>query len=569
MSAAAATTTSSSSFDQPIKKSRMLLEVQPPPSPTLVSIHTIEKPTNELVTPLLTDFYQLTMVLAYWKANRHNDLAIFEAFFRKNPFKGEFTVFAGLTEVIRLLSNFKFTEEDISYLKQKYPASTPKEFFDYLKTLDCSKLTVLAIKEGTVVFPRTPLVQIQGPLALCQLLETTLLNLLNFPSLIATNATRMRMAAGDNKVLLEFGLRRAQGPDGAMTASRYSIIGGFDGTSNVAAGKEFDIDIRGTHAHAFVTSFESPDQLVDKTFGGKCVDFWKLVMEKRKRMPYRLYNIGELVAFVAYAQAFPDAFNALVDTYDTLNSGVPNFLAVAVAMHELGYKARGIRLDSGDLSSLSLKTKQMYKAVGELFGIDLSYLTVVASNDINEATLLSLNEKGHAVDSFGIGTNLVTCQAQPALGMVYKLAEVNSHPVMKLSDELNKVTIPGRKRLFRLFGKDGIALCDLMMLPHENPPKTGEAIVCMNPYDEQKRACVTPSEVLDLLCTVFIGPKQQAIKELSVLEIKQIAKQQLAKISSEHTKLSHPAEYRVMVSTELFMFMHDMWRNKAAMVEMQ
>jgi nicotinate phosphoribosyltransferase len=247
----------------------------PPGSPRLRAASAkapSSRPFNALVTPMLTDFYQITMVYAYWKGGRHEDPAVFEAFFRKNPFNGEFTIFAGLSEVLRLVESFRFTEQDMQYIRSKL-VDAEDAFFDYLAAMDCSQLTICACPEGSVVFPRTPLVRVEGPLAVAQILETTILNLVNFPSLICTNAVRMRQAAGEDKVLLEFGLRRAQGPDGAMSASRYSYMGGFDGSSNVAAGMAFDIQLRGTHAHAFVSAYQGPESLSD--FGlGTCENFW-------------------------------------------------------------------------------------------------------------------------------------------------------------------------------------------------------------------------------------------------------------------------------------------------------
>lgn len=524
-------------------------------------------PSNSYVTPLLTDFYQLTMVYAYWNNNQHNDLAVFEAFFRKNPFQGEYTIFAGLSEVIRFLLTFKLTESDVQYLQTLFPPSTPKAFFDFLLALDCSQVTMHAMAEGTVVFPRTPLIRIEGPLAICQLIETTILTLTNFPSLIATNAARMRHAAGEDKTLLEFGLRRAQGVDGAMSASRYAYMGGFNGTSNVAAAKLFGITTSGTHAHSFISSFEGPEQLNTKALED-CSDFWGLVMKKREEMGVPPANIGELVAFVSYAQAFPDNFTALVDTYDTLKSGIPNFLAVAVSLHSLGKKALGIRLDSGDLAYLSVKAREMFSEFARRFNMDLSYLHIVASNDINESVLSSLDEQGHSIDTFGIGTNLVTCQAQPALGMVYKLVEINGRPTIKLSNEFQKVTIPGKKHVFRLIGEEGLALCDVMVSDQEQAPAVGKKLLCRHPYIDRKRAFVTPSYVLELLRPVFIGPEKRVAPEPSLKQMRSHVRDQLTLIRSDHKRSLNPTEYKVSVTNDLFTFMHELWLEKVAVPEL-
>lgn len=279
------------------------------------------------------------------------------------------------------------------------------EFFDWLASLDCSKIKVYAMPEGTVVFPREPLIRIEGPIAITQLLETTLLNLVNFPCLIATNAARMRLAAGTKK-LLEFGLRRAQGPDGAMTASKFSYIGGFDGTSNVLAGMIHHLPVKGTHAHSFVMSHQALSDLKTtsiRTPSGAKVEFLSLVLEKRKLLGYEeRSHEGELAAFVSYACAFSNGFLALVDTYDTLISGVPNFLSVGWALAEIGYNPVGIRLDSGDLSYLSVESRKLFRQADQIIGKEIfSKCTIVASNDLNEEVIISLERGKNEIDVFG------------------------------------------------------------------------------------------------------------------------------------------------------------------------
>lgn len=294
----------------------------------------IPGPTNPMVTPLLTDLYQYTMAYAYWKAGKHNERAVFDLFFRRSPFGGEYTVFAGLEECIRFIANFKFTAEDIDFLRGALPGACEEGFLDYLRQVDCSEVEVYAIPEGSVVFPRVPLIRIEGPVAVAQLLETTLVNLVNYASLVATNAARHRRVAGNSKSLLEFGLRRAQGPDGGISASKYCYMGGFDATSNVAAGRLFGIPLKGTHSHAFVSSFMSPDEIIEKSLRSAdgsttCEDFVGLVQTwlskiQRTRLSIGGFgetNLSELAAFTSYALAFPDNFLALVDTYDVLRSG--------------------------------------------------------------------------------------------------------------------------------------------------------------------------------------------------------------------------------------------------------
>jgi nicotinate phosphoribosyltransferase len=412
---------------------------------------------NNAVQPLLTDLYQLSMAYAYWK-NQKTDTAVFDLFFRKNPFQGEFTIFAGLEECLKYIQDFKFTDSDIDYLKSAMPSYVENEFFEYLRNMDLKDLKLCAIKEGSVVFPRIPIMRLEGPLPIVQLLETTLLVLVNYASLVTTNAARFRLAAGPNKDLLEFGLRRAQGPDGALSASKYCYIGGFDGTSNVLAGKLYGIPIRGTHAHSYVSSFYDYNELKISTckslITNEIVDLGIIACELLKELEKKDLNFlehecnkGELGAFVSFAIAFPSRFLALVDTYNVLKSGVPNFCAVALALHKIGYKASGIRLDSGDLAYLSLECRNFFKKVATEFNVDyFESLTIVASNDINEDVLHSLKNQGNSIDTFGVGTHLVTCQKQPALGCVFKLVEVNHKPCIKLSEEFQKVTFPGKKK---------------------------------------------------------------------------------------------------------------------------
>ncbi|KAH8952757.1 hypothetical protein BDL97_09G101000 [Sphagnum fallax] len=466
-------------------------------------------PTDPMVTALLTDMYQITMAYAYWKAGKHNDRAVFDLLHRKNPFGGEYTVFAGLEECIRFAANFRFKKDDISFLRTVLPPTCEEGFFSYLASVDCSDVEILAMPEGSVVFPRVPLIRVEGPLLVAQLLETTFLTLVNYASLVATNAARHRCVAGKDKMLLEFGLRRAQGPDGGISASKYCYIGGFDATSNVEAGRLFGIPVRGTHSHAFVSSFMGFDEIIKRSLphakGGKiCEDFvhltqlWLRQMQDKPslRSYFHETNPSELAAFSSYALAFPTAFQALVDTYDVLRSGLPNFCAVALALHELGYKALGIRLDSGDLSYFSIETRKFFHLVEKEFGVaGFGKLVIVASNDINEATLDALNKQGHEVDAFGIGTHLVTCFSQPALGCVYKLVEINGHPRIKLSEDPNKVTIPCKKKCFRLYGREGVPLVDLMIGENEVQPQPGERILCHHPFVESKRAYVVPTRV--------------------------------------------------------------------------
>jgi len=521
-------------------------------------------PLNNLVSPMLTDMYQLTMTYAYWHAGRHEEHAVFELFFRKNPFEGEFTIFVGLDQVLAHLKNFHFTTSDIDYIRQLLPNAKP-EFFDYLAAMDCSKVVVSAVKDGTIVFPRTVLLKVEGPLAVGQLLETTLLNLVNYPSLICTNAARMRLAAQPKNdpekkvILLEFGLRRAQGPDGGISASRYAVAGGFDGTSNVLAGKLTGIMVSGTHAHAFVQSYTGFHMIQDPMLNG--VDLLAQVQELRTTKPMWMEtNSSELAAFIAYALCFPDNFLALVDTYDTLNSGVFNYIMVARCLIRLGYSPKGIRLDSGDLAYLSKECRRRIdEAATDFDEPELAKSIIVASNDIHEEVLLSLNNQGHCIDAFGIGTHLVTCKAQPALGCVYKLVEINGSPRIKLSQEIGKVVIPGKKKIYRLLNAEGCPLIDLIQRESEPPPKIGERVLCRHPFQENKRCLVTPTAVVELLEVVFDGPNGYCAKIATAEEMREKSSSQLKTFREDIIRPLNPTPYKVAVSQALYSFLHDLW----------
>eukprot|EP00529_Nitzschia_sp_RCC80_P012986 CAMPEP_0113494104 /NCGR_PEP_ID=MMETSP0014_2-20120614/28936_1 /TAXON_ID=2857 /ORGANISM="Nitzschia sp." /LENGTH=610 /DNA_ID=CAMNT_0000387989 /DNA_START=347 /DNA_END=2176 /DNA_ORIENTATION=- /assembly_acc=CAM_ASM_000159 len=573
------------------------------------------------------------MTYAHWKTRKHDDLAVFELFFRKNPFpNGEYTVLCGLDECLRHLQTFEFTQSDIEYLKQT-PAlqQCEPEFFDYLKTLSCKELTVHAPQEGTIVFPKIPLLSLKGPLGVCQLLETTLLNLINYPSLVATNASRMVIRAQPHPCI-EFGLRRAQGPDGAMSASKYSFVGGFTATSNVLAGKSFGIPIAGTHAHSYVQSFVSLEEVANLKLRNKTTTpqqdqlFVPAVLSNLQQQQQQQQrqsssssanatkstspsnsnstttNMGELAAFCAYACAFPDSCLCLIDTYDTLRSGLPNFVAVALTLQDFGYKPKGVRLDSGDLAKLSRSCRDIFDEVGrnepdraEIF----RDLTIIASNDINEQSLVDLKKCNHALTAFGIGTNLVTCQAQPALGCVYKLVECSGRPRIKLSQEISKMTMPGQKVVYRLYGLKNkkasdtggedddveamyVPIVDYMALADEEPPKAcglvdsdgnntddNGGIVCRHPFKQQHRLIVRPAKVECLHSVVFKdGQVQTNQLEIPLKQTRAFVQDQLLnKFPSTLTDYDNPTPYQVMVSLELYNKLHQIWEQEAPMEE--
>ena len=424
------------------------------------------------------------------------------------------------------------------------------------------------------MFPLVPFLRIEGPLAVAQLLETPLLCLINYPTLVATNAARHRLAAGPNIGLIEFGPRRAQGPDGALSASRYSYIGGFDGTSNLLAGKLFGIRTVGTMAHSFVTAFQSDEALLNsilpiKDQKDQTLDLLMEAQNNRKELGYTSASEGELKAFVSYAICYPNTFLVLVDTYNTLGSGVPNFIAVALALHKAGYKPLGIRLDSGDLAYLSKESRKLFQKISALKGIDyFKDFDIIASNDLNEETILSLNQQGHSITSFGVGTHLVTCQNQPALGGVYKLVELDGQPRLKLSEEMSKVPIPGKKHAYRLIG-DQNALLDLLILPsdpRESSPKSGQKILCHHPFFRQKRCHVIPKEVQLLHELVFDG---KVLKNLPTIhETRAFVQEQLRNLRPDHLRVLNPTPYKVSISHTLFNFFDELWSQNAPIPEL-
>ncbi|RXG74003.1 Nicotinate phosphoribosyltransferase [Armadillidium vulgare] len=468
--------------------------------------------------------------------------------------------------------------ENVDYLKSTMAPSVEDDFFIFLKNLSADDVTLYAIDEGNVVFPRVPLIIVEGPLIVVQLLETTLLNLVNFSSLIATNAARYRMAAGSRIQLLEFGLRRAQGPDGGLSASRYAYIGGFDGTSNVLAGKLYGIPVKGTHAHAYVSSYSSLNDLAQESLAHKdgsgnenLKDLslkWRKSLSKSLNILEEEASNGELAAFISFAISFPFTFLALVDTYDVVKSGLLNFCAVALGLNELGYKALGIRIDSGDLAYLSCVSRNIFKKISNEYKLDwFADVTIVASNDINEETIISLNEQGHKIDCFGIGTHLVTCQRQPALGCVYKLVEINNEPKIKLSQDVEKVTCPGKKVVYRLYGSDGHALIDLMQRPQETPPEINSKVLCRHPFQESKRAYVSPAKIENLHKIFWKdGKVQQKLPTLE--EIKERVNKSLLTLRQDHKRTLNPTPFKVSVSDDLYNFLHDLWLQNAPIGEL-
>lgn len=536
---------------------------------------------NNLVQPLLTDKYQISMCYAYWLNKKHEETAVFDLYFRKNPFKGEYTIFAGLDQAIKFIKNFQFLDEDIDYLKTEPDyVNISDEFWSYLKNLRGNAISIAAMSEGSVCFPNTPLARVEGPLGLLQLVETTLLNLINYASLVATNAARYKMAAKSGKMksckMLEFGLRRAQGPDGGLSASRYSYIGGFDGTSNLLAGKQFGIPVNGTIGHSFIMSYHGTKDVCKEdvelhqflvnlktnkreNFTIKCLEIrdelkgkvlpnWTSISETQS---------CELTAFISFAWSFPNNFLVLVDTYDVIKSGLLNFSVVAMALLEFGYKPRGIRIDSGDLAFLSGLAKKLFTSIASAYDLDdFNHLDIIASNDINEDTIICLNQQDNAITGFGIGTHLVTCQNQPALGCVYKLVEASGRPCMKLSSTPDKVNIPCKKAVYRLFGRDNYAILDLICIYDEPTPTVGQRLLCRHPFLSEKRCYVTPSRIDSLLETWWDG--KQLKESTSLDDMRDHCQKSLEFITQDIKRSLNPTPYKVAVSERLFDLLNDL-----------
>ncbi|KAM6445553.1 nicotinate phosphoribosyltransferase [Rhynochetos jubatus] len=510
---------------------------------------------------LLTDLYQLTMAYGHWRAGRHRAPASAELFFRRGPFRGAYALCAGLAEGLRFLRAFRFSAADVVYLRSVLPSTTEDAFFHYLATLDASEVTVSAMPEGSVVFPRVPFLQVKGPLLVVQLLETTLLCLVSYASLVATNASRFRLLAGPDMKLMEIGLRRAQGPDGALSASKYSYIGGFDCTSNVLAGKLYGIPVRGTIAHSFIMSFTSLEEVQPRELpplaGGKPADLLALAESWLQRVcellqtPPEKANRGELAAFVSYAVTFPQDFQGLLDTYCVRRSGLPNFCAVALALHQLGYQAIGVRLDSGDLAQQSKEIRSVLRACGTHFQVPwFETIPIAVSNDISEQSLEEFRQEGSEIDMIGIGTNLVTCPLQPSLGCVYKLVEVNGSPCLKLTEEEEKMTIPGTKTIYRLYDAVGHPFMDLMALEEEPSPSAGQELVVrvLERLDEATK--VVPTTVKPLLRTYF---REGQVCELlpSLPEVRSYVQMSLSLLNPGHRHLHEPQPYPVAMTERL------------------
>ena len=528
------------------------------------------KPTNPLMDPLVADKYEFTMAYGWWKLGMSDRPAVTSMFFRRNPFQGEFTVFAGLEEVVRFLADYRFTKDRIQAVREQLERDTAIDpgFYDWLRSVDLSGVKVRALREGRLAFPRVPLFMLEGPVAHLQLLESALLVSINYPSLEATAAARLKLAAGPGKRILEFGLRRA--PDGGFGSSRYTYMGGADATSNMKAGQLFaGIPTAGTMAHAWIQSFLGLEDLRFTDFeaaDGRPFDMVETTLRYRRELDAEHTNEAELASFIGYAYAYPRGFLALIDTYDTVESGLPNFLAVALALAQAGYGPIGIRLDSGDLSYLSRAVRRGYRDVSSRFGVHFESLAIVASNDIDEETIIALNAQGHEIDTFGVGTNLVMPGAP--LGCVYKTVQILDSPRIKVSSDPGKTTIPGDQRAYRLYDQDGRAVADLITLAEEEAPLVGDRVLCRHPFEESKRVIVIPSRVEPLHVLVWDGaPEPEAIRPLH--ETRDYIAEQLASFRPDHLRPVNPTPYKVSVSQRLYAFIRELLESEVPIGEIR
>ena len=465
---------------------------------------------------LHTDLYQINMMQVYFKQNIHNKRAVFEVFFRKNPFNNGYAVSAGLERIISYLNNLTFSQSDLDYLQS---LGYHGEFLDYLRNLKMS-LTVRSVQEGDLVFANEPIVQVEGPLAQCQLVETAILNIVNFQTLIATKAARIRSVIEDEP-LMEFGTRRAQEMDAAIWGTRAAVIGGANGTSNVRAGKLFDIPVLGTHAHALV----------------------------------QVYG-NDYEAFKAYAETHHNCV-FLVDTYDTLRLGVPAAIRVA---RELGDKIKflGVRIDSGDLAYISKKVRQQLDEVG------FPDAKIYASNDLDENTILNLKMQKAKIDVWGVGTKLITAYDQPALGAVYKIVAIEGETgelrnTIKLSNNAEKVSTPGKKQVWRITSREkGKSEGDY--ITYDGLDVNGlEELEMFHPTYTYINKTVKNFDAVPLLVDIF-QEGNLVYDQLSLTEIQAYASKEFDKLWDEYKRVLNPQDYPVDLA-------RDIWQDKMDLID--
>lgn len=455
---------------------------------------------------LTTDLYQLTMLAGYLEEGMTETPAVFDLFFRHNPFNGGYAIFAGLDPALSFLEALRFTGEEIGYLKG-LGIFSPR-FLEFLREFRFHG-NVTAPPEGTAVFAGEPILSVEGGLAEAQVVETFLLNIINFQTLVATKAARISHAA-QGSMVMEFGLRRAQGPDGGLSAARAAFVGGIRATSNVLAGKTFSIPVKGTHAHSWIMAF--PD---------------------------------ELTAFRKYAEVFPDSCILLVDTYDTLKSGIPNAITVARELRLLGHELAGVRIDSGDLAYLSRESRRMLDDAG------FPLARIVASNELDEHVITSIREGGGRVDIYGVGTRLVTCSGEGggALGGVYKLVRAGNSPKLKVTSDIAKATLPDRKSLLRAISPDGSYIQDIVCLADEDV-KPGETV--FDPANPLRHVDIPVNATFrDIRSVVMAGGKRCAACSESLDVIADRAAAELEKLPPGCLRFINPHIYKVSISRGL------------------
>lgn len=459
---------------------------------------------------LHTDLYQINMLQTYWQNGMDQRKAVFESYFRKIPFENGFAIFAGLERILNYINNLRFTESDIDYLRSL--AIYPEEFLTYLEDMEFD-LTIRSMREGELCFADEPLIQVEGPLGQCQLVETAILNMLNYQTLIATKAARIRTVVDKGDGLSEFGSRRAQETDAAIWGARAAYIGGFDSTSNVRAGKLFGIPVSGTHAHSLVQAYRD-----------------------------------EYKAFTAYAKTHKNVV-FLVDTYDTLRSGVPTAIKVA---KEQGDKINfvGVRIDSGDMAYQSKRIREQLDEAG------FPNARIIASNDLDEKTILNLRMQGAKINDWGVGTKLITAYDQPALGAVYKLVSIENSkgelvPTMKISSNAAKISTPGIKQVWRITrNRDGKSEGDYVALINERPDLE-ESLFMFHPVHTYINKTVVDYTARPLLIEVWKnGQCTYDLPEVS--EIKAYAEQNVAALWDEYKRILNPEQYPVDLSQELY-----------------
>lgn len=459
---------------------------------------------------MMTDLYQLTMMYGYYKKGMGGQRAVFDMFYRKQGDLTAYAIAAGLEQLIDYINHLDFTLEDIAYLRSL--GIFGEDFLSYLMDFQFVG-DIHAVPEGTIVFPGEPIIRVSAPLMQAQLIETTLLNIINHQTLIATKANRVVQAAGGDSVL-EFGLRRAQGPDAGIYGARAAVIGGCDATSNVMTGQMFGIPVRGTHAHSWVMSFNS-----------------------------------ELSAFRAYAEVFPKSCLLLVDTYDTLASGVPNAITVFRELRQKGYEPVGIRLDSGDLAYLSKEARAMLDSAG------FPDARIFASSDLDEELIRDLKAQGACVDVWAVGTKLITSDNRPALGGVYKLAALEENgelvPRIKISDNPAKITNPGLKKVVRLYARGSQkAIADLIMLDDEHIDDT-QPLTIFDPVDTWKRMTLRYFTARELLVPVFVKG-ELVYQNPDIHTIQAYARQEMDTFWEEYKRTRNPHVYKVDLSDRLY-----------------